>query len=70
MLWPINTSVFSNSLNADELSAQHKALIGPFQEKFNAIPEDTLYFIENFTQWKEAGVMAGINFIIREKSTT
>jgi hypothetical protein len=67
MLLPFNTSTFSNTLNAADRAAQRKALVAPFQDLFDANPENVLQFTENFTQrCQETGVMADFDFIIRE----
>jgi hypothetical protein len=67
MLLPFNTSTFSNILNVDDGAAQRKALVVPFQELFDANPENVLQFTENFTQrCQETGVMADFDFIIRK----
>jgi hypothetical protein len=67
MLLPFNTSTFSNILNADDRAAQCKAVVVPFQDLFDAKPENVLQFTEHFTQQcEETGVMADFDFLIRE----
>jgi hypothetical protein len=67
MFLPFNTSVFSNTLNAVDRSAQRKALVAPFKEEFDGNPANLLYFIAIFTQQcQETGVVQDFTYVEQE----
>lgn len=67
IMLPFNTSAFSNTLCAANRATQHKALITPFKEEFDAKPDDVMQHITSFNhQFKGTGVIKDFDFILHE----